>query len=53
VYGLAAGGTAGVARMLEILHAEIDRTLALIGRPGVASLDPSAVGLGVVSVLTT
>jgi hypothetical protein len=29
--------------MLEILHDEIDRTLALIGRPGVASLDASAV----------
>ena len=39
VYGLAAGGTAGVERVLEILHDEIDRTLALIGRPGVASLD--------------
>lgn len=42
VYGLAAGGTAGVVRMLEILHDEIDRTLALIGRPGVETLDASA-----------
>ncbi|MFC4945034.1 alpha-hydroxy acid oxidase [Pseudonocardia sp. GCM10023141] len=44
VYGLAAGGTAGVERTLEILRDEIDRTLALIGRPGVASLDASAIG---------
>ncbi|AEA24801.1 (S)-2-hydroxy-acid oxidase [Pseudonocardia dioxanivorans CB1190] len=44
VYGLAAGGTAGVERMLAILRDEIDRTLALIGRPGVATLDCSAVG---------
>lgn len=56
VYGLAAGGTAGVTRTLEILHAETDRTLALIGRPGVASLDPTAVGhdsADVVRALTT
>jgi isopentenyl diphosphate isomerase/L-lactate dehydrogenase-like FMN-dependent dehydrogenase len=43
VYGLAAGGTAGVERVLEILHDEIDRTLALIGRPGVASVESSAI----------
>lgn len=43
VYGLAAGGTAGVERALEILRDEIDRTLALIGRPGVACVDASAV----------
>jgi len=57
VYGLAAGGTPGVERVLEILHDEIDRTLALIGRPGVASLDESALshtsGTSVVSLLTT
>ncbi|WP_296140589.1 MULTISPECIES: alpha-hydroxy acid oxidase [unclassified Pseudonocardia] len=44
VYGLAAGGTAGVERMLAILRDEIDRTLALVGRPGVGALDRSAVG---------
>jgi isopentenyl diphosphate isomerase/L-lactate dehydrogenase-like FMN-dependent dehydrogenase len=43
VYGLAAGGTEGVVRLLEILHDEIDRTLALIGRPGVSTLDASAI----------
>ncbi len=43
LYGLAASGTPGVTRVLEILHGEIDRTLALLGRPGVASLDRSAI----------
>ncbi len=43
VYGLAAGGTSGVVRALRILGTEIDRTMALIGRPGVQSLDRSAV----------
>lgn len=43
VYGLGAGGIGGVSRVLEILRDEIDRTLALIGRPGVAALDRSAV----------
>lgn len=43
VYGLAVDGTAGVSRVLEILRDEMDRTLALIGRPGVAALDRTAV----------
>lgn len=43
VYGLAVGGTAGVSRVLEILREEMDRTLALIGRPGVEALDRTAV----------
>lgn len=43
VYGVAADGVRGASRALEILYAEIDRTLALIGRPGVAALDPTAV----------
>ncbi|MGH8249589.1 MAG: alpha-hydroxy acid oxidase [Steroidobacteraceae bacterium] len=38
VYGLAAGGPAGVARALAILADELDRTLALTGCPGVGSL---------------
>jgi isopentenyl diphosphate isomerase/L-lactate dehydrogenase-like FMN-dependent dehydrogenase len=57
VYGLAAGGMPGVERVLQILHDEIDRTLALIGRPGVDSLDVSALATSsatsVVSLLTT
>jgi (S)-mandelate dehydrogenase len=38
VYGLAAGGRAGVARALEILADEFDRTLALTGCRGVREL---------------
>ncbi|MNC94356.1 (S)-mandelate dehydrogenase [compost metagenome] len=38
VYGLAAGGCAGVARALAILADELDRTLALTGCPRVADL---------------
>jgi L-lactate dehydrogenase (cytochrome) len=45
-YGLAAGGTAGAQRMLEILNTEIDRTLALVGRSRLDELDPSVLGAG-------
>jgi len=38
VYGLAAGGRAGVSRALAILADELDRTLALTGSPGIAAL---------------
>lgn len=41
LYGLATGGEAGVVQALEMLRAEIDRTLALVGRPGVDDLDPT------------
>ena len=43
VYGLAAGGRAGVAHALAILADEFDRTLALTGCPDVASLTPDLV----------
>jgi L-lactate dehydrogenase (cytochrome) len=43
LYGLAAAGGAGVARALELLHTEIDVSLALLGRAGVGELDRSAV----------
>jgi isopentenyl diphosphate isomerase/L-lactate dehydrogenase-like FMN-dependent dehydrogenase len=43
VYGAAMAGEAGVSRVLEILSDEIDRTLALIGRPTLAHLDPTCV----------
>jgi len=43
VYGLASAGQAGVERALDILKAEIDRTLALIGVPRVEDLDRSAI----------
>jgi L-lactate dehydrogenase (cytochrome) len=38
MYGLAAGGQAGVSRALQVLSDEIDRTLALIGVTRVADL---------------
>jgi (S)-mandelate dehydrogenase len=38
VYGLAAGGEAGVAHALAILADEFDRTLALTGSPDIAAL---------------
>jgi isopentenyl diphosphate isomerase/L-lactate dehydrogenase-like FMN-dependent dehydrogenase len=42
-YGLAAGGQAGVARALEILRADVERTLRLLGCPSIAALDASYV----------
>jgi isopentenyl diphosphate isomerase/L-lactate dehydrogenase-like FMN-dependent dehydrogenase len=38
-YGLAAAGQAGVARALEILKADVERTMRLIGCPSVGKLD--------------
>ena len=40
-YGLAAAGRPGVARALEILRADVDRTMKLLGCPNVGSLDAS------------
>jgi isopentenyl diphosphate isomerase/L-lactate dehydrogenase-like FMN-dependent dehydrogenase len=40
-YGLAAAGYSGVARALEILRADVERTLRLLGCPSIASLDSS------------
>ncbi|NVJ20477.1 alpha-hydroxy-acid oxidizing protein [Myxococcus sp. AM011] len=42
LYGLAANGQAGVELALDILCAEMDRTLALLGRPRLAELDRTA-----------
>ncbi len=39
LYGLAAGGEAGVALVLELLRDELDRALALLGRPAIDALD--------------
>jgi isopentenyl diphosphate isomerase/L-lactate dehydrogenase-like FMN-dependent dehydrogenase len=47
-YGLGAGGHAGVARAIEILRADLTRTLKLLGCPSVAALDDSYVGAPVV-----
>jgi L-lactate dehydrogenase (cytochrome) len=44
LYGLAAGGEAGVAGVLEIFRAEIDRALALLGRQRFDDVDASALG---------
>ena len=43
VYGLGAAGEAGVARALEILRADLERTLTLLGCPSIAELNPSYV----------
>jgi L-lactate dehydrogenase (cytochrome) len=40
-YGLSAAGTAGVARALEILRADVERTLRLLGCTSVSDLDGS------------
>jgi len=41
LYGLATAGEAGVVQALEMLRTEIDRTLALVGRPAIGDLDPT------------
>jgi isopentenyl diphosphate isomerase/L-lactate dehydrogenase-like FMN-dependent dehydrogenase len=40
-YGLAAAGEAGVRRAIEILRADLERTLRLLGCPSVSELDRS------------
>jgi isopentenyl diphosphate isomerase/L-lactate dehydrogenase-like FMN-dependent dehydrogenase len=40
-YGLAAAGEAGVARALEILRTDLERTLRLLGCPSINQLDRS------------
>lgn len=42
-YGLAAGGPAGVTRAIDILRAEIERALKLLGCPSISALDRSYV----------
>jgi L-lactate dehydrogenase (cytochrome) len=42
-YGLAAAGQAGVARALEILREDLNRTLRLLGCPAITALDSSYV----------
>jgi isopentenyl diphosphate isomerase/L-lactate dehydrogenase-like FMN-dependent dehydrogenase len=43
LWGVAAGGEPGAARALAILREEIDRTMALIGRPTIGDIDQTAV----------
>ena len=40
-YGLSAAGTAGVARALEILRSDVERTLRLLGCASISGLDGS------------
>ena len=40
-YGLAAGGAQGVARVVDLIEAEVAECLALLGLPGFAGLDGS------------
>jgi L-lactate dehydrogenase (cytochrome) len=42
-YGLGAGGEAGVAKAIDILRSDLQRTLKLLGCPSVAALDASYV----------
>jgi L-lactate dehydrogenase (cytochrome) len=44
-YGLAAAGEDGVARAIEILKADVERTLRLLGCPSVGALDRSYVNV--------
>jgi L-lactate dehydrogenase (cytochrome) len=44
-YGLAAAGEAGVRRAIEILRADLDRALRLLGCPSVSVLDRSYVDI--------
>ncbi len=39
LYGLAAGGEAGVTTVLKVLRAELERTMRLLGCPSVRDLD--------------
>ncbi|OUS10875.1 alpha-hydroxy-acid oxidizing enzyme [Gammaproteobacteria bacterium 53_120_T64] len=41
LYGLAAGGQAGVERVLDLLKSEIERAMILSGRADLKQLDPS------------
>ena len=45
MYGVAAGGEAGVLHALGILKSEVDRNLALMGAPGIATLSRDSVEL--------
>ena len=44
IYGLGAGGQAGVARAVEILGKEFDMTMALCGKRNVAEIGPRRAG---------
>jgi 4-hydroxymandelate oxidase len=41
LWGLATGGTAGVEQVVGLLRGELERTMALLGRPSLAAIDAS------------
>ena len=43
LFGLAVSGAEGVQHVLELLQAELERAMALSGRPTLASIDASVV----------
>ena len=45
LWGLAAGGTAGVRHVLELLRSELELAMVLAGRPDIGSVDASLVGM--------
>ena len=45
LYGLAAGGEAGVARALQVLREEMDTAMALLGQADVAALDRASLAI--------
>ena len=51
LYGLAAGGEAGVAGVLQILRSEIDRALALLGRAGFDDVDASVLRTPITTII--
>ena len=46
LYGLGAGGRAGVTRALEIIRTELDTTMALCGRRDIRTIDRSILDTG-------
>ena len=43
MYGLATGGAGGVQRVVELLRAELDLAMALVGAPALADLTPDLI----------
>lgn len=43
MYGLAVGGAGGVQRVVELLRAELDLAMALVGAPALADLTPDLI----------
>lgn len=47
LYGLAAGGAAGVARVVDILRTELEMTMGLVGCPGIKDIKPEHVSAAI------